>query len=87
MKGINVALKNNFIKGTHDPKIIDFGVGVTNYKQLLGYSAPYFFNGYTRTKSNLSFISFKTAEDRVKVEFYGLGIMILQILLLSLEIK
>ena len=58
MKGVNITLKKNIIFGTHDPKIIDFGAGVTDFQELLALSPFYFYNGSTRTEKMLEFLKF-----------------------------
>ena len=57
----------------------------TDFTEIVSYTPLYFYNNKSRTKNlyNQKMIKFAAPIERLKVEFYALAIIILEIILLS----
>ena len=78
IKPENIVFDRNPELDTYEPKLIDFGGAVNDFSFIKQYTPFYFFNGSSRkSRDKIRNIVFKKKEDRIKAEFYSLGIIVL----------
>jgi hypothetical protein len=78
IKAPNIAFCREYDKlDSYIPKLIDLGGASIGYNKLGPHSPFYFYNQTNRKKEDQKRLSFKNAEERVKVDLYSLSIIAL----------